>query len=656
MTKRLYKPLIVLLAVFVIGSGIFIPKTKADEPVFTFTSPGNSVSWQLGQTQTISWTKSPTAGLTFATLMVMRTDGIAAGTLATIPLEAEATTGSYQWSIPLEGNGSMMVVPNTTYFIRAYVGSSTFSASFDSSQFTIINNPNFIPDIAVTGIVIGSTTMSSFTETLPRQDWAEAARITFKNVGTKAASMLNSDLSFTVNGSSFGSGCASAIQSYYNNLAPNETGTVTCRFGGQLPLGQATLRAQISGIPFETNTSNNSFSRTYTVVAAGTTNLTLTNTKGVGTDLQALPGAQNVTLATFKIKAGDSEAVKVDRIRFYSDERPLKTLKNIKLVRLIQSWPATVTQPDWYGTYVSFNDMGVVLGAGQEANFVVTADIASDAVQMTSLYLDMWPQMGASRFIGMNSGQDVAAESERVKVTLTVASAPNSIPTPAPATTPTVNANNTNNNQNTSPANNPERRTFIEQEKNQANRLDKQLASRLSGKILLQVENGGAAWYVAPKDKQKYYLADGNTAFQALRKFGVGIKNSDLAKIPVGSAGQSNTVDSDGDGLSDKLEAALGTNSVASDSDGDGFSDGQEVFAGYNPLGKNRLPLDMRSANAQKGKILLQVEGKGEAWYVNPADGKRYYLADGAAAFQIMRSLSVGVNNDNLRKIGVGDM
>ena len=64
----------------------------------------------------------------------------------------------------------------------------------------------------------------------------------------------------------------------------------------------------------------------------------------------------------------------------------------------------------------------------------------------------------------------------------------------------------------------------------------------------------------------------------------------------------------------------------------------------------------MRSANAQKGKILLQVEGKGEAWYVNPADGKRYYLADGAAAFQIMRSLSVGVNNDNLRKIGVGDM
>lgn len=35
-------------------------------------------------------------------------------------------------------------------------------------------------------------------------------------------------------------------------------------------------------------------------------------------------------------------------------------------------------------------------------------------------------------------------------------------------------------------------------------------------------------------------------------------------------------------------------------------------------------------SNNMKGRILLQVESHGEAWYVNPKDEKRYYMADGA--------------------------
>lgn len=47
------------------------------------------------------------------------------------------------------------------------------------------------------------------------------------------------------------------------------------------------------------------------------------------------------------------------------------------------------------------------------------------------------------------------------------------------------------------------------------------------------------------------------------------------------------------------------------------------------------------------GRILLQVEDKGQAWYVNPVDGKRYYLGRPHDAFEMMRRLSLGISNQN---------
>lgn len=38
-------------------------------------------------------------------------------------------------------------------------------------------------------------------------------------------------------------------------------------------------------------------------------------------------------------------------------------------------------------------------------------------------------------------------------------------------------------------------------------------------------------------------------------------------------------------------------------------------------------------SNRLKGKILLQVESAGEAWYVNPDNEKRYYLGRPSDAF-----------------------
>ncbi|MEA2064813.1 MAG: hypothetical protein U9O66_00765 [Patescibacteria group bacterium] len=46
-----------------------------------------------------------------------------------------------------------------------------------------------------------------------------------------------------------------------------------------------------------------------------------------------------------------------------------------------------------------------------------------------------------------------------------------------------------------------------------------------------------------------------------------------------------------------------------------------------------------------KGKILLQVESNGEAWYINPDNSNRYFLGRPADAFSVMRELGLGISN-----------
>lgn len=185
--------------------------------------------------------------------------------------------------------------------------------------------------------------------------------------------------------------------------------------------------------------------------------------------------------------------------------------------------------------------------------------------------------------------------------------------------------------------------------------IDSNLVKRLAGRILLQVETLGQAWYLDPVSLKAYYLADGQTAYSALRKFGLGIKNSDIIKIPVGLESRFTMTDSDNDGLPDKLEEALGTNPNKADTDGDGFLDGDEVKNGYNPNGPGQYSFLKSLVDRLKGRIVIQTESRGEAWYINPVDGKRYYLANGEAAYQIMRYLSLGISNKDFHKIPVGD-
>lgn len=123
---------------------------------------------------------------------------------------------------------------------------------------------------------------------------------------------------------------------------------------------------------------------------------------------------------------------------------------------------------------------------------------------------------------------------------------------------------------------------------------DSELTSKLKGYILLQVQNNGEAWYLDPITEKRYYMKDGSTAYEMMRSFGLGITNSDLADLL---------------------------------------------------LGKNNLKQRLM------GRIVLQVEKNGEAYYIDPHYGGVHYLKDGAEAYRLMRELSLGITNTDLNKI-----
>lgn len=179
------------------------------------------------------------------------------------------------------------------------------------------------------------------------------------------------------------------------------------------------------------------------------------------------------------------------------------------------------------------------------------------------------------------------------------------------------------------------------------------LAQTVSGRILLDVESHGEAWYVYPSTGQRSYLEDGDAAYAALQQFGLGISNADIAMIPIGLESRFEMSDADDDTVPDAVEVSLGTNEDAADTDGDGYTDAAEITASFNPLGSGSTSIDTALAERLEGTILLQVETHGEAWYVYPGSGRRYYLGNGEAAYQIMRYLSLGISTNDLAQVPI---
>ena len=117
------------------------------------------------------------------------------------------------------------------------------------------------------------------------------------------------------------------------------------------------------------------------------------------------------------------------------------------------------------------------------------------------------------------------------------------------------------------------------------------LKNSLIGRIVLQVEENGEAWYVDPVERKIIFLGRPKDAFNAMRSLGLGITDND--------------------------------------------------FNLFNGVASQKL----------SGRILLQVEKNGEAWYVNPVDLKMHYLGRPADAFNVMRSLGLGITNNDFEKL-----
>ncbi len=126
------------------------------------------------------------------------------------------------------------------------------------------------------------------------------------------------------------------------------------------------------------------------------------------------------------------------------------------------------------------------------------------------------------------------------------------------------------------------------------------LADDLAGQILIQAERNGEGWYVYPKTKTRYYLGRPTNAFNVMKELGLGITDANLAKIPM---------------------------------------------AGSSDAGDTKL------RNQLAGYILIQTEQNGEAWYVYPVDRKRYSLGRPTTAFNVMKSLGLGISNVNLAQV-----
>lgn len=118
-------------------------------------------------------------------------------------------------------------------------------------------------------------------------------------------------------------------------------------------------------------------------------------------------------------------------------------------------------------------------------------------------------------------------------------------------------------------------------------------AGKLSGYILLQTEKNGEAWYVYPETGKRYFLGRPSDAFDAMRKMSLGVKHA--------------------------------------------FAAQKGPFA-----------------EKYRGRIILDVEDSGRAYYIYPKDGSKNYLGRPADAFRIMRNLGLGISNADLVNIPEG--
>lgn len=177
------------------------------------------------------------------------------------------------------------------------------------------------------------------------------------------------------------------------------------------------------------------------------------------------------------------------------------------------------------------------------------------------------------------------------------------------------------------------------------------IAYNLRGSFLLEAESQGQAWYLDTQNTLRHYLPNNYQAIVVLRDLSLGMTNADLARIPVAIDARLVRLDSDADGLDDRLERAIGSDPHKKDTDGDSYDDALELAQHFNVLGAGRSAIDLKFRDRFLGQIVMQVESHGELWYLNPADGLRYLITDIIDLHNIIKYLAIGVSDQDLKVI-----
>jgi hypothetical protein len=120
------------------------------------------------------------------------------------------------------------------------------------------------------------------------------------------------------------------------------------------------------------------------------------------------------------------------------------------------------------------------------------------------------------------------------------------------------------------------------------------LAERLKGRILLQVQQEGEAWYVDPDSRSRIYLSHPREALKIMKEYGLGVSHEDILYFQ-----------------------------------------------------ENGFPTRLA------GRILLDVDDQGKAYYIYPVTMEGHYLGRPADAFRVMRQLGLGITEESLSSIPI---
>lgn len=124
------------------------------------------------------------------------------------------------------------------------------------------------------------------------------------------------------------------------------------------------------------------------------------------------------------------------------------------------------------------------------------------------------------------------------------------------------------------------------------------IAQRLSGQILLQVEQRGAAWYIDPVTKTRFSLGGAEQAYALMRTRGLGIRHQELERY----------------------------------------------------LAMGRFPARLA------GRIVLDIESHGEAYYISPKTLTATFLRTAEDAYTLMRRVGLGITDAALAQIPISQL